>query len=57
MGHFVARTLAFGFVGLIFVSVENPDNHWSKFFLQLLAPRGIFKFDAAAFAANEARGV
>ena len=54
MGHFVARTLAFGFVGLIFVSVENPDNHWSKFSLQLLASRRVLEFNAFAFATNQA---
>src|SRR5260370_29346915 len=29
MGHFVARRLAFGFVGLVFVSSKNPHNQRS----------------------------
>ena len=52
--HFTARTLAFGFAGLGFVSLENPHHHWSKFFLQLLASRRVLKFNAFAFAANQA---
>jgi len=51
---FDARTLPFGFVGLVFVSVENPHNHWSKFFLQLLASRRVLKFNAFAFTPNQA---
>ena len=48
------RTLAFGFVGLVFVSLENPHNHRSKPFLQLRASGRVLEFDTLAFAANEA---
>src|SRR5882762_1334304 len=54
MGQFIARMLASGFVGLIFVRVENPDNHRSKFSLQLLASRRVLEFNAFAFATNQA---
>ena len=45
--------LAFGSVGLVFVSLENPHHHWSEFFLQLRASRRVLKFDAFSFAANQ----
>ena len=34
--------------------MKNPHNHWPKFFLQLLASRRVLKFNAFAFAANQA---
>ncbi len=48
------RTLAFGFAGLVLTSLKNRHHHWSKFFLQLLAARRVLKFNAFAFAANQA---
>ena len=50
----IARALAFGFVGLVFVGFKNRHNHWSKFFLQFLASRRVLKFNAFAFATNQA---
>ena len=54
MGHFVARTLAFGSVGLVFVRLKNPHNHGAKSFLQLLASRRVLKFNTLAFTPNQA---
>jgi hypothetical protein len=45
--------LAFGFVGLVCVSVKNPHNHGAKFFPQLLASGCILEFDALPFAVNQ----
>ena len=45
--------LAFGFVRLDFVSAKNPNNHWPKFFLQLLTSRRVLEFNALAFATNQ----
>src|SRR6266496_4249515 len=36
-GRSVRCALMFGFFGLVFVSLENCQNHWSKLFLQFLA--------------------
>src|ERR1700752_3262585 len=52
--HAYAWMLAFGFVGLVCVSVKNPHEHWPKFFLQLLASRRVLEFNTFAFAANQA---
>src|SRR5260221_390645 len=47
------RTLAFGFVGLFFVSAKDPRNHWPKFILQLCASGRVLEFHAFAFTANQ----
>ena len=48
------QSLTFGFVGLVFVGLKNPQKHWPEFFLQLLASRRVLEFNAFAFTANQA---
>jgi hypothetical protein len=48
------QTSAFGFLGLVFVSLENPHHHRSKPFLQLRASGRVLEFNTLAFAANQA---
>ena len=49
----VLEALAFGFLGLVFVSSKNPHNHRSKFSFQLLTSRRVLQFNALAFTTNQ----
>lgn len=47
------RALGFRFFCLVFVSAENPSNHWPEFFLQLLASSRVLKLNTFALATNQ----